>query len=59
VFGRAHVERVAAVRFIAGGFGRDGYVYVVILGTKSAAMLVLLHTGDIDEKGNPRHVVEL
>jgi hypothetical protein len=53
------VEGAAAVRFIARGFGRDSDVYVVVLGTKPTTMLVLLDPCDIDEKGNPRHVVEL
>jgi hypothetical protein len=53
------MECAAAVRFIAGSFGRDSYVYVVVLCTKPATMLVLLDPRDIDEKGNPGHVVEL
>jgi hypothetical protein len=53
------MQCVTAVRFIAASFGRDSYVDVVIRCTKPAAMLVLLDPRDIDEKGNPGHVVEL
>ncbi|MBW2381190.1 MAG: hypothetical protein JRG70_16870 [Deltaproteobacteria bacterium] len=59
VFGCAHVECVAAVRFVAGAFGRDGHVYVVVASTEPAPVLVLLDPCDIDEKGNPGYIVEL
>lgn len=59
VLGSAHAQCIPTVRFVADGLWRDGYVYVVILCTKAATMLVFFDPSDIDEKGDPRHVVEL
>jgi hypothetical protein len=59
VVGGAHVKRVSAVRFVAAGFGCDGYVDVVVFCSKTAAVLVLFDACDIDEKGDSRDIVEL
>jgi hypothetical protein len=53
------VKRVSAVRFVAAGFGCDGYVDVVVGCSKTAAVLVLFDACDIDEKGDSRDIVEL
>ena len=59
VLGCAHLERAAAVRLVAAGLRRDGHVDVVIAGSETAAVLVLLDACDIGEEGNPRYIVEL
>jgi hypothetical protein len=59
VVGRAHVERVSAVRLVAFHSWRDGHIDVVVASSETPAVLELPDPGNLGEKGNRGHVVEL
>jgi hypothetical protein len=59
MLGRAHFERLVAVRFVPADCRRDGDVDVVVAGSETAAVLVLLDARDIREKRNTRDIIEL